>query len=71
MNLINDTFNTMKKHGKFQMELDKIHYINLLVQYDDWKMIGAVDSLSNLFMYMYLISMSMTTNNDWFCPSRN
>ena len=21
----NDTFNKMKKHGKFQMELDKIH----------------------------------------------
>ena len=24
-------------------------YINLFVQYDDWKMIGAVDSLSNFF----------------------
>ena len=39
-------------------------YINLFVQYDDWKMIGAVDSLSNFFMYMYLIGMSMTTNDD-------
>ena len=46
-------------------------YINLFVQYDDWKMIGAVDSPSNFFMYMYLIGMSMTTNDDWFCPSRN
>ena len=46
-------------------------YINLFVQYDDWKMIGAVDSPSNFFMYMYLIGMSMATNDDWFCPSRN
>ena len=29
----NDTFNKMKKHGKFQMELDiLIMYINSLVQ---------------------------------------
>ena len=38
--------------------------MNLFVQYDDWKMIGAVGSLSNFLMYMYLISMSMTTNDD-------
>ena len=30
------------------MELIKIHvYINLFLQYDGWKMIGAVDSLRN------------------------